>query len=102
MEILYHWRYIFNLQKSQINREKKFIAIVLDLEYNIFKVYVAAFSIDLNNKIHLSIKVQIVYLKADKDPTKFPSKYTNFVDIFLIKLTTEFFKYININNYIIE
>lgn len=38
----------------------------------------------------------------DKAPTKYPSKYVDFANVFLPKLTAEFPDYMKINNHAIE
>ena len=45
---------------------------------------------------------QINYLKADKAPSKVPSEYVDFADIFFLKLATELPEYMGINDHIIE
>ena len=65
-------------------------------------VYIAALSINSNNEIHFSKKAQIAHLKADKVPTKVPSKYVNFTNVFLLKLAIKLLKYTGINDYVIE
>ena len=52
--------------------------------------------------MYLLKKAQIAYLKADEDLTKVPSKYIDFVDIFLLKLAVELFEYTKINNHVIK
>ena len=47
-------------------------------------------------------RAQIAHLKADKASIKVPSKYTDFANVFLPKLTTKLLKYIRIYNYDIE
>ena len=47
-------------------------------------------------------KAQIAYLKADKASTKVSSKYADFANVFLPKLTAKFLKHIKINDYAIE
>ncbi len=53
--------------------KKEFATIALDLEYETFLVYIAALSIDSDDKMYLSRKAQIAYLKVDKASTKFPA-----------------------------
>ena len=65
-------------------------------------IHIVAFSIALDNKIPLLRRSQIAYPKADKAPNKVSSKYTDFVNIFLWKLATKFFKHTRIKNYTIE
>ncbi len=45
---------------------------------------------------------QIAHLKADKAPTKVPSEYIDFADIFLSKLAIELPEYTGINDHTIE
>ncbi len=45
---------------------------------------------------------QIVYLKEDKALIEIPYKYSNFADIFLLKLVVELLKHMGINNHTIE
>ena len=52
--------------------------------------------------MHSLRKAQIAYLKVDETPTKFPSKYADFADVFSPKLTTELFKYTRINDHAIK
>ena len=74
------------------------------MEYKIFVIQITVFNIsfDIDNKIHLSKKAQIAYLKTTKISIKVPSKYANFANIFLSKLTVELSKYMDINNYTIK
>ena len=62
--------------------KKEFATIALDLKYETFIVHVATLSVDLGNKMYLSKRAQIAYLKIDKAFTKILSKYANFADIF--------------------
>ncbi len=52
--------------------------------------------------MHPSKRAQIAHLKADKAPTKVPSKYADFTDIFSLKLTAELPEHTEINNHAIE
>ena len=52
--------------------------------------------------MYLSKKAQVAYLKADKAPTKVPSKYADFADVFFPKLAIEFPKHTGINDHTIE
>lgn len=63
---------------------------------------ITVLSVDLGDKIHPSKKVLIAYLKVDEAPIKLPSKYADFVDVFLPKLAVELSEYTEINNYVIE
>ena len=44
----------------------------------------------------------MAYLKADKASTKVLSKYADFINILLLKLTKKLFKYIKINDHAIK
>ncbi len=52
--------------------------------------------------MHPLRRAQITYLKIDKAPTKVPSKYASFANVFSPKLTVELFKQTGINNYTIK
>ena len=79
-----------------------FAIAAFDLEHKVFMVHIAALSVNLGNEVHLLKKVQIAHLKADKAFIKVFSKYTKFIDIFLLKLVVKLPKYIKINNHAIE
>ncbi len=59
-------------------------------------------SFDIDNQVHPLRKAQIVYLKMDGALIEVLSKYTDFVDIFSLKLAIKFSKYLGINNHAIE
>ena len=82
--------------------KKEFIVTIVDLEYEIFVVYIAALNVDLGDKMHPLKKAQIAYLKADKASIKVPNKYADFVDVFLPKLAIELLEYTRINNHAIK
>ncbi len=52
--------------------------------------------------MHPSRRAQIAYLKADEVPTKVPSEYVDFIDVFLPKLAAELLEHTGINDYAIE
>ncbi len=62
----------------------------------------AALSVDSGDKVHPSKRAQIAHLKADKVPTKIPSEYVDFADVFSPKLAVELPEYTGINNHTIE
>ena len=74
----------------------------LDFEYKTFIIHIAALSVDSGNKIHPSKKAQIAHLKVDEAPFKVPSKYVDFVDVFLPKLAAKLLDHTRINNYAIK
>lgn len=82
--------------------KKEFTIVVCDLNHEAFVIYVAALNISPNNEIHSSKKAQITYLKANKTPTKVPSEYAYFKNIFSPKLAIELLDHIAINNYTIK
>ncbi len=52
--------------------------------------------------MHPSKRAQIAYLKVDEAPTKVPSKYADFADVFSPKLATELSEHTRINDHAIE
>ena len=72
------------------------------MEYEAFVVYIAIFSIDLDDKVHPAKKTQIAHLKVHKALTKVSNEYTNFANIFLPQLAIEFSEHMEINDYTIE
>ncbi len=52
--------------------------------------------------MHPLRRAQIAHLKADKAPTKVPSEYADFVDVFLPKLAVELPEHTKINDYAIK
>lgn len=50
----------------------------------------------------LKKKAQTSHLKVDKAPTKIPSKYVNFADVFFLKLDIELLKHMKINDHVIK
>lgn len=73
-----------------------------DPEYEASIIHIAALSINSDNKLHLSKKVQIAYLKADKALIKVPCNYADFADIFSPKLVAELLKNTQINDLTIK
>ena len=90
------------IKQVELIEKKEFAIVILDLKHKTFLVYVTVLNIDLYNKVHLSKKTQIAYLKANKAPIKVFNKYANFADIFSSKLAIKFLKYTKINNYPIK
>ena len=81
--------------------KKEFSATALDLEHGAFVVHVAALSVDLGDEIYPLRRAQIAYLKADEAPTKVPSKYADFTDVFSPKLAAKLPEH-GISNYTIK
>ncbi len=82
--------------------KKEFAAVALDPEYEAFIVHVAALSVDLSNEVYPSRRAQIAHLKANEAPTKVPSEYADFADVFSSKLAVELPEHTGINDHIIE
>lgn len=91
-------------KKVKLIKKEEFIAIILNFNYKFFVVDIVAFNInfDLGAIVYPLKRAQIAHLKVDKAPIKVFIKYTNFMDIFLPKLTAKLFKYTEINNCIIN
>ncbi len=88
-------------QVEQIGK-KEFAVVALDPEYKAFVVHIAALNVDLGDKVHPSRRTQIAHLKADKAPTKDPSEYVDFADVFSPKLAAELPEHTEINDHVIE
>ena len=93
---------LLTTRKVELIKKNKFVIAIFHLEHKSFIVYIAALSVDSNDKIHLSKKALIVYLNADKAPTKVASEYIKFADVFLPKLATKHPDYMRINDHAIE
>ena len=52
--------------------------------------------------MYLLKRAQIAYLKVDEAPTKIPSKYADFANVFSPKLAAELSKHTKINDHAIE
>ncbi len=91
-------------RRVKLIAKKEFTTAVLNLDYEVFVIYIAALNIssDTGDKMHLLWKAQIVYLKADKASIKVFCKYIDFINIFLSKLVMKLSKYTSINHHAIE
>ena len=87
--------------------KKEFAVAALDSEYEIYVVYVksvgskalpSSFSLD----VYLLKRSQISGLIAEEAPTKVPTKYLDFVNVFFLNLAFKLFKYTGINNHAIK
>ncbi len=81
---------------------EELITTALDLGYKAIMVYIVALCVNSGDKVHPSKKAHIAHLKADEAPTKVASKYTDFVDIFSLKLAMKLPKHTRIHNHTIE
>lgn len=87
----------------ELIQKKKFIAIVFDLNNEIFVVYIVFFaSSNLNVDIYLFCRSQIASLIVNETPTRILSEYTNFKYIFFLGFVAKLPKYTKINNYLID
>ncbi len=82
--------------------KKEFAVAALDSEHEAFVVHVAALSVDSDDEMHPSKRAQIAHLKVDEAPTKVPSEYAYFVDVFSPKLAAELLGHTGINDHAIE
>lgn len=94
--------YILTIKQVKLIGKKEFTVAALDLEHKAFIIHVAAFSINLSNKVHLSKKAQIADLKVDKSSNKDFSEYPDFADVFSPKLATKLSEHTRINDHAIE
>ncbi len=89
-------------RQVELIRKKEFAATALNPEHKAFIVHVAALSIDLGDKMNLSRRAQIAYLKADEAPIKVLSEYADFADVFLPNLVVKLPEHMKINDHAIE
>ncbi len=89
-------------RRVELIGKKEFTAAALDPEHEAFVVHIAALSVDSGDEVHLSRRAQIAHLKADEAPTKVPSKYADFADVFLPKLAAELPEHTGIHDHAIE
>lgn len=82
-------------------RKKEFGVATLNLEGEIFKVYVAAFA-GSSSDIHSFCQAQIVSLKTDKVLTAVLNEYADFIDVLSLNLVAELLQYTGINDYAID
>lgn len=65
---------LLTLKKVKLIRKKEFPTIILNLEHEVFVIYIATLGIDSTNKMHPLKKIQIAHLKQIKLPQKFLGK----------------------------
>ncbi len=93
---------LLTTRQVELIGKKEFASVALDPKHETFVVYVAALSVYLGEEIHPSKRAQIVHLKADEAPTKVPSEYADFADVFSPKLAVELLEHTGMNDYAIE
>lgn len=59
-------------------KEKEFVIVTREQDYDRFVIQVVALNICSDAKIYSSRRTQITYLKVDNTSTEIPSKYKNF------------------------
>ncbi len=89
-------------RRVELIGKKEFAVATLGPKHEAFVVYVAALSVDSGNKVHPSRRAQITHLKVDEAPTKVPSEYAYFADVFSPKLAAELSEHTGINNHAIK
>lgn len=84
-------------------RKKEFITLTLNLNNEIFVVYIAFLtSSDQAIDVYPYCRVQIVSLIVDKAFIIILFKYTEFANIFSLDFVTKFLKHTRINNHAID
>ena len=86
----------------ELIEKKKFAVIALHLEHETFIVHIVVLRIYLGDEVYSSKRAQISHLKADEAPTKVPSKYADFTDVFSPKLAAKLSEHTRINNHAIK
>ncbi len=89
-------------RQGKLIGKKEFATAALDSEHKAFVVHVTTLSIYSGDEMDLSRRAQIAHLKADEVPTKVPSKYADFADVFSPKLVAELPEHTGINDHAIE
>ena len=94
-------------RRIELVGKKEFAAIALDPESETFIIYVASLSSDASPNssplnIYLFRRPQISDLIAEEAPTKVPTKYSDFADVFFSDLASELPEYTGINNHAIK
>ena len=94
-------------KRIELVGKKKFAAAALDLESEIFVVYIASLSSDILPSfsplnVHPSHRPQISSLIAKEASTKVPIEYLDITDVFSPDLASELPKHTRSNDHIIE
>ena len=90
-------------KRIELINKKEFAKAVLDEESETFMVHVTALKAPLAGMaIHPSREAQISTLIQDKAPTKIPSEYADYADVFSFDLAMEFPENTSINEHAIE
>ncbi len=87
-------------RQVELIEKKKFALAALDLEHEVFIVYIAALSIDSDDEVHPLKKAQIAHLKTNEAFAKVSSEFADFENIFSPKLAVKLPEYMEINNHV--
>lgn len=82
--------------------KKECVTAALDSGDEILIIYVAFLVISNSNKVHPFCRAPIVLLKINETPTIVSTGYSDFRDIFSLKLVIKLLKYMEINNHTID
>ncbi len=93
---------LLTIRRVELIGRKEFAVAAFDPEHKAFVVYIAVLNIDSDDEVHPLKRAQIAYLKTNKVSIKVFNKYADFADIFLLKLTVKFLKYMSINDYTVK
>lgn len=104
MEDLYYQEAFSTTKRFELVGKKEFATTILNLEYEIFVVYIISlyFTVLTDINIHPFHKLQIASLIAKKTLIKVFVKYAEFVNIFFLDLASKLPEYIKINNHAIK
>lgn len=91
---------MFTTEKFELVGKKEFVVVTLDLDDEIFIVYIA--SIISLHPIHPSHLAQIALLKADEMLIAILFKFADFVEVFSLDLVAKLPKPTRINNHDIK
>ncbi len=90
------------IRQIELIWKREFAVAAFDPEHETFVIHITALSMDLGDEVYPSRRAQIAHLKVDETPSKVPSKYTDFADVFSPKLAAELPEHTRINDYAIE
>lgn len=87
-------------KRVQIIDRKEFAKVALDLNDEIFVVYVVTITSEMN--IHLACQAQIAFLKAEEASVTVPTEYSDYADVFSEKLAAVLPEHTKINSHAID
>ena len=80
--------------------KKKFVIAALNFKDKIFMIYIKCILESIKIIVYLLQEALITLLDTEK--INIPTKYFNFIDVFLFEFRMELPEYIGINNYLIN